>query len=85
MTMFKNAINTFIFRLSQFSPPKISENLGLLPSRFLPGVEALMTSATPHAEAGRQRGLNLRLPVASSMILNEAAGVFSGKFEFGKA
>lgn len=38
MPMCKNAINTiYLIRLSQFSPPKINENFGQLPSRFLPG------------------------------------------------
>ena len=52
--MCKNAINTiYLIRLSQFSPPKINENFGQLPSRFLSGVEVLITSVIPHAEAGK--------------------------------
>lgn len=40
MQMFKNVINTiYLFRLSQFSPPKTNENFELLPSSFLPGVD----------------------------------------------
>ena len=51
-SMCKNAINTnYLFRLSQFSPPKINENFQQLPPRFLPGVEVLITSVIPHAEA----------------------------------
>ena len=54
MPMCKNAINTiYLIRLSQFSPPKINENFGQLPSRFLPGVEVLITSVIPHAEADK--------------------------------
>ena len=53
-SMCTNAINTtYLFRLSQFSPPKIKENFGQLPLRFLPGVEVLITSVIPHAEAGK--------------------------------
>lgn len=54
LPMFKNAINTiYLFRLSQFSPPKTNENFELLPSRFLPRADVLMTPVVPHAEAGK--------------------------------